>query len=63
MGCACGNSSTRSTAGREASNRRRTGSAEQWEVTYNDGSTIKLSSESEAQAALAMRGGGYRRVS
>ena len=63
MGCACnGTSTSRASAGREATARRAGVSPYEYEATYNDGSSQRFSTEAEVQAALAFKGGGYRQV-
>lgn len=63
MGCACGKTSSRSAASRQqvaaASN---SGGAYVFEATYNDGTSQQFGTEQEVQAALALKGGGYRQV-
>jgi hypothetical protein len=60
MGCACGSKSTRSAVGAQQAAAQSSRSAYVYEVTYNDSTTRRFNTESEAIAALSSKGGGYR---
>jgi hypothetical protein len=61
VACGCSGSTARS-SGQQQQASAGSGSAYQWEATYNDGGTQRFNTEQEAQSALAYKGGGYRMV-